>query len=245
MNRYLKAGIHRVLRRKSRYITLGIIFVLYAVVIRSMSNEYTIYQTADFIARYLGLVIAGLGLVELSYILGEDISSKTMQVAIGCGISRRKLVFNEWLEIMIFTGLDTLVLLGIICGVCAIQGHPFVGEPLRDISIMFLFRWIGVGLASMFSMMISFPRQSTALGNLVYLVYSANVIETILTAVLTTGALKSLKLNGYLPGKLLGIAESRLVTGNFAVLQFLGAMVYLVVFYQIACILFKRKELEF
>lgn len=245
MSGYMRAGFHRILRRKGRYIALLVIYGLFAVLLYNVSKGSTIYKTADFISQYLGFVVAVFGLVELSFVLAEDIASKTMQIAIGCGISRRKLVLGEWLEMMIYTGLDTLLLVGVICGVCLVNGHAFTGEPLRDISIMFLFRWINAGIGIMFSMMVSFPRQATSLGNLVYLVYAAGFVNLVASTVLTLGPLSKMGLDAWVPDKLIGVAESRMVTGTFSLPQILGIAVYLVLFYQIACILFKKKELEF
>lgn len=245
MNGYMKAGFHRILRRKSRYITLAVIYALFGLIVYYMSKDTTIYKTADLVSQYLGFTVIIFGLVELSYVLNEDIASKSMQIAIGCGTSRRKLVLNEWMEIFLLVGLDTLLLLAVICAACAFGGHVFVGEPLRDVSIMFLFRWIGTGIAVMFSMMISFPRQATGFANLVFLVYASGIINSLLGAMLTFGPLSDLNVGSWLPDNLLGVAESRMVTGNFALPQLLGALVYLVLFYEITCRLFARKELEF
>lgn len=246
MNRYLKADFYRIFGRVSRYITLLILFIAFGAILFAISDGATPYGMVETVTQIVNTVVVPVfGLVEYGVVYSDDLKAKTMQIAIGTGVSRKKVIFTKWLEIVLLTALDLAVFLLIAFVVSRVRGVVFSGEPLRDVLILSGFSLVKLAGAAAITSILLFGTMNATLGMILFIAAAFGILYFLVSAIITIGPLESLHLDQYLFSSLLEAAKSRAVIGTISVPHIVGIIVYLVVFYLIACRAFRKVELEF
>ena len=246
MGRYFRADMHRIFRRIPRYIVLALLLGLLGYIMYSATKEdITIYQLVDVLVKAVPYVSAAFGLIEYIYVFAEDFKAKTMQIAIGTGISRRKVVMTKWFECGFLCVVDYAVLIALIFAAGGINGISFAGDPAIDVYLLFLFGWIKTFVCIGFTMILVFRVQATTGGMLLYLALCAGVVKLLLETVLDINALKPLGLSSLLFSNLIDTARSRAILGTFSAPHIAGIVIYAVACSIAAWLLFKKRELEF
>ena len=246
MIRYIKADFYRVFTKISRYIVLGLLFILLGVILYAVAkNNATVYQLVDLLVKAIPYVAVAFGLVEYIYVYVEDFKAKTMQIAIGTGIPRRKVVLTKWVEFGLLCLLDYIVMIALIFIICAFNGLRFEGDSAKDVYILFLFGWLKAFVCVGFTMIVVFRTQATTGGLLLYLALSAGVVKVLLSTIFDLNFLAPLHLSTILFSNLLETARSRAVLGTFSTLHIIGILIYIGVCYLATTLLFRKKELEF
>lgn len=246
MNRYMKADFYRIFGRVSRYVTLFILFAAFGAFMYAVSDGSTPYELVETLTKLVNIAVCPIfGLVEYGVVYGDDIKAKTMQIAIGTGISRKKVIFTKWVEILLLTILDVAVFLGIAYVVSILRGAVFSGEPLRDVLILTAFSLVKLAGAAAVTSILLFGTMNPALGMILYIISAFGILYFLMSALLTAGPLQGLHLDQYLFTSLLEAAKTRAVIGTFSVPHIAGIAAYLLLFYFLACKVFKKVELEF
>ena len=248
MNRYIRADLHRILKRLPRAITLVLIFALIGYTswsVKDAGEGISIRDLTDGINGFVTWIVFFFGLIEYSYVYGEDFKAKTMQLAIGTGIRRRHVVLAKWVEGAFLVLLDCVITLAILFGVAAIRGVSFAGGPMRDIMMYFFFEWVSVLAFYALTMPLVFATQATTGGMLIFIALKTGMISGILKAIFGLKALEPLNLGRFLLTYLVDIARSRAIAGSFSLVHIAVIVIYLVIGYVLTSILFKKKELEF
>ena len=246
MNRYMRADFYRIFGRASRYITLAVLFAAFGAFLYAISDGATPYGMVETVTQIVNLAICPIfGLVEYGVVYGDDMKAKTMQIAIGTGISRKKVIFTKWVEIMILAIIDVAIFIGIAYVISMIRGAVFSGEPFRDIMILSGFSLLKLAGAAGVTSILLFGTMNTTLGMILFITSSFGILYFLVNALITIGPLEALHLDQYLFTSLLEAAKSRAIIGTFSVPHILGILAYLIVFYLVACKVFKKVELEF
>lgn len=245
MIRYLKADLHRISRRIPRYIALAILYLLSIALFLIISDGRTIYQVVEFMTTIIPYICVLFGLFEYMFVYSDDLRAKTMQIAIGTGIHRGKVVLTKWLEALILCIFDLIVLLAIICICCAIMGVTLTAEPARDVVIILLFGLIKIMGCMAFTMIFHFRTQNTNTGMLVYIASALGIVNFAFDTILSIGFLNSLHLTRILFDNLVSVARARALIGSVSILPLLGIVLYFIAAYFITLKLFEKRELEF
>ena len=246
MNRYMKADFYRIFGRVSRYITLLILFIAFGAFLYIVADGSTPYELVETLTKVVNLAICPVfGLVEYGVVYSDDIKAKTMQIAIGTGISRKKVIFTKWVEIVILTALDVIIFLGIAYVISILRNAVFSGEPLRDVLVLSGFSLIKLAGSAAITSILLFGTMNATLGMILFITSALGILYFIVSAIVTIGPLEALHLDKYLFTSLLEAAKSRAVIGTLSVTHIAGIILYLLVFYFLACKVFKKVELEF
>lgn len=248
MNRYIKADLHRILKRLPRFITLLIVFVVIGNIswsVKDAGEGISVRNITDSFNGVLPYVVFVFGLIEYSYVYAEDFKAKTMQIAIGTGVRRRHVVLAKWIEAAFLVLLDCAVSILILFGAAKWNGVAFTGGPVRDILLYFFFSWLKVVACYALTMPLIFSTQKTTTGMLLFIALDVGLLKSVLELIFNTKALEPLNLARFLLTYLVDIARSRAIAGSFSLLHIAGIVLYLVFGYVLSCVLFKKKELEF
>lgn len=245
MINYIKADFNRIGKRIPRYITIVAALAATAFIMLKLADGETVYGIVDILNKALPYICPIFGIIEFIFVYADDLKAKTMQIAIGRGVSRNRVVMSKWIEhaLLCFADLTVLLIEIVICS--AVKGAIFSGEPAADVIILMVTGLVkSIGAMGM-TMILVFLTENVVLSVITYILASVGILGAIFGLILTLGPLENLHLDNYLFSNLIMTAQSRMIVGTFSVGHILGILVYLAAFYFATVLLFKRKELEF
>lgn len=250
MRNYIRADLKRILGRPSHIFSMLLLFAIYAgllymgahgVQVTSVSFITSACSNAATIAVFIGLF-------EMIGIFSEDFKVKTMQIAIGMGVSRNKVVLCKLFEVFTMLVVDAILMVGVTLGMGAVVGVSIPMAVLMDLIKMLLVQLIFSGVIfTSLTMIVLFTTQSTVLSIFVYVLVSVDIGSLLieLPSLMGVSWFESLRLNRFTISRLIGLFDTRLALGTFDVPSFLGALAYLVVGVVATCKLFQKRELDF
>lgn len=244
MHNYMKADLRRIAKRIPRIVLLLLILAL--IVFLSYNNEvetpYDIMEGLKMFLKYSPLV---LGAIEILYVFGDDFRGKTAQIAIGIGISRRKVILSKWLEMVILYAIDAILVLAAAFATKAVCGSFFsfalAGELviLYLISILELACFIGLVLAFFFT------SQGITMGLLIFVLLESGGISSLLGYVFNLKWLLPLHLGNFTLTNCINVFRTRCLIGAFNPTAVCGIIIYILLGYLITYNIYKKLELEF
>lgn len=250
MCNYIRADLRNVYRRLSHIILFLILYGVFALmlIIPNLNVQVNSVVLAAQAASTVKNIISFFGLFELIAIFGEDFKAKSIQAAVGLGLSRAKVVLSKIIELIIKLMVDCVILVAVTLGVGAYFSLSIPLEALMDLFIA-LAMWgilANVSFAAL-TMPVLFTSQSTLLSTFVYLAFSIGIVTGLLslTSLLGLEWLDKLQLERFMLTHLLGVTESRMVLGNVDIPALLGCLAYPVAGLILTIKLFEKRELDF
>lgn len=250
MRNYIHADIKRILSRKSHAFSMLLLFAIYALMLYMPNRDLQMTSVAliNSACSNLGYLALFIGLFEMLAVFSEDFKVKTMQVAIGLGVSRSKVVLCKLLEVFILLVIDSLALLAIVLGVGGLLGVSVPMTVLKDLIVTLLTQVVwGNTVYTSLTMIVLFSTHSSVLAIFVYVLLGIDVINIILSLLPLVGIdfLEPLKLTNLTHSSLINVFETRLALGTFDVLSLLGTMVYVALGVFGTFKIFAHRELDF
>lgn len=248
LNRYIRADFYRVLHRIPRWIMLAIFW--YAVVnagLAGMGSEEGLIA-ANSVSSISALLIYSpvvLGFIELIFIYGDDFKAKTMQVAIGTGISRKRIVNIKWVEAMILVGLDLLgsFVLVMLAGLIFRIGYS--GDHILQVFGMCFCAFFKTTAYLGVVMIIMFLSQGTTFALILYLLMSPGLLNKLMGLVAKIKVIKRFHIDNYTLTSCLDVFSARIALGTIHWPALIGIIIYMVVCFYLTVLVFRRRELEF
>lgn len=249
MINYILADSRRIFRKKSFIITFCAYFALFLIMVfiyfnPSFTSDSYVAKTKTFIG-YFPFII---GLVTFLSVYFDDFKSKSMQVAIGFGLPRYKVVLSKFLESMI------LLFLSIFCVFALSLITPiFLGISLNHSQIMELFvnmiaEWLRtIGYFSISTIPI-FYTQNALSGTIFYVLLSSKTILLLLTMILGQEIFVHIfgNLTQYLyTTQLYAISSEFIKNGSIGFSLIWSILFYILFPVMLSVISFNKKELEF
>lgn len=249
MNNYIKADLSRIMRKKSflsiisgyMFLFLLMIFIVYTPTFNMA--EY-ISKSGDFMGFYS--IIIGIPIFLSVYY--DDFKSKSMQIAIGYGVPRYKVVLAKIVESFIIA-----ILIGAVFGVITTVIPFLLKIPATNNQIIEIILNVGINTVKVIgylsiSTILVYYSQNAVWGIIVYILLSSSTIYMLFNLALgqdiivnTFGDLtKNLYLSILISAKEDLLKDAALGLGNS-----IGIILYIVLPTIISIILFKKKELEF
>lgn len=246
MSNYICADLKRILFRAPRIILTLLIYAIMLIVVAF--TYYSGWSSINFVKnvqQYILILPILLGLVEMIAVYADDFRAKTMQVAIGLGISRAKVVLCKLIEAAVLTVVDLVVLAAIMLGVASYLKAGL--SPTQSKELLITLTMAGVSIISYISvtMILMFYNQGTGLGRIIYLALSAGIINAVLSLISVIEFLEPLHLDSYTLTSFLEVATARWIVGTFDVKSIIGILLYLAASTGITIFLFRKRELEF
>lgn len=248
MLNYIHADLHRIFRRTSRCVIIILFFAIalgiefYQAVTRSY-NSVNLVAAAATLFDGAALV---LGVVELQSVFADDFNAKTMQIAIGLGISRPKVVLVKLLDFAILSLVDSLVLMVLFALGGTFCGIHLLGDQIYLLVVSAIGNALYMTIAAAFTMIPVFYLQSTSLAILFFLIISIDPIKIILMLFST----KEIVMNLHLVELPYSIVAETLTTqlslrNAVPIPQLIGVIAYLAIAYGLTVLVFKKRELDF
>lgn len=248
MLNYIHADLNRIFRRTPR---LVFVILVYAITLgvemyQAVSRSYNSVNLLASVPTAFETVALILGIVEIQNVLADDFRAKTMQITIGLGVSRPKVVLTKLIDFMVLLLTDMLVLAvlfilgGLGCGIhlMADQVHLLMVTAIGDVVYM--------TIAAAITMIPVFYLQSTALAILFFLIISIDPINMILSMLSNKEIVMNLHLQALPYSAVANTLTTQLSLRNAVPIpQLIGVIVYLVAAYALTVLVFKKRELEF
>jgi len=168
-----------------------------------------------------------------------------MQVAIGIGISRKKVILSKLLEVIILVFFD-LVLFGVIAfSLGGILGAGLNIEQVKEILAFILSVWYSIVGYTSLTMILMFFTQNSSIGSLTYLGICITVFAAIPDLIFSLPVLAKFNLDHYLLSSLVKTFQSHILMGRVNAGALIGILLYIIVGYLCTVWVFKKRELEF
>lgn len=248
MTNYIHADLNRIFHRISRWVIIvlflagGLGFEFYQAVTRS----YNGINLTSAAYTFFDLAAVVLGIVEIQSVFADDFRAKTMQIAIGLGVSRPKIVLAKLLDFAILALIDSLTIMvlytlgGTACGI------HLMGEQIYLMFISALESAVLMTIVAAITMIPVFYMQSTTFAVLFFLIISLDPLKMVFQLLST----KEIVLNLHLVELMFSSVNNTLFTqlslrNMFPIAQFLGVIAYLAAAYGLSVLAFRKRELEF
>ena len=247
MHNYVMTDFRRIGKRLPRILLVlavySILFIINLVTLTqgTLDSVNFVIMTESFIG---GMPLM-IGTIELIAVFSDDFKAKTMQVAIGIGIPRYKVVLSKFYETMMVI-LSDAVLLGVFIFACD-KGFSIGldGSQILELTGQLAVMWLSIVSYTSIAMIIAFAMQTTGIAVLLYIVLTSNILSQILTMILGIKALERFHLNRFLLTSFLGIFRTHLILGSFSAASFIGIVIYAAAGYGLTCAVFRHKDLGF
>ncbi|MDO4530430.1 MAG: hypothetical protein Q4C06_00480 [Bacillota bacterium] len=246
MINYICADLKRIMVRLPRVMMTLCVYAVLLIVVAV--TYYTGWSSVNFIKniqQYIGMVPVALGLIELIAVFSDDFKAKTMQVAIGLGISRTKVVLCKLIEMIVLAVVDAIIFAVLALGAAFILDAGLNPEQIREFGASISMMAISCVAYTSLTMIVMFYNQGTGLGRIVYLALSGGVVSLAITLIGLLKYLEALHLDSYTLTHFLSVAKARWVIGAPDIKPFIAILIYVAVSTAITAFLFRKRELEF
>lgn len=248
MLKYIRADLYRITRQIPRYVLLVLFLGAYAFgscaygVSKEM-NGLGITTTCSNLLAYMGLA---LGIVELMAVFADDFRAKTMQVAIGTGISRRHVMLAKLLEVSLLVLIDLLLSVLLLVISCTVAGIRFQPYQFYQMFIYALTTTLTAVVATDVTMIVLFYTQKTGLAPILFLLFYVDPVSVALSPFQANEIVLKLHLTEYTYSALIGELSNQLSLGvSFPLKALIVLCAYLVLFFLLGYTIFSKRELDF
>ena len=250
MLNYIRADFYRIFHQALRYIWLVLCMVVLVALQLSlaMKDNLNALGFAASIHTYLKVAAVICGVGELSSVFTDDFRAKTMQIAIGNGVSRRHVVLAKLLEMVILFLVDMLIITVLmILGGVIFMGLSFTARPIQQMLVSVFTSTLTAVLCADVAMILLFYTQKTGFAPLLYLVLYVDPVNLIFQMFFSTNEIfLRLRLGDYTMTSLIGTINTQLGLGaSFPLSKIILVLVYIVAVYVITCLVFDKQELDF
>ena len=249
MKRYIIADLKRLVKRVPRWIIIGLGIVLPVIIlcVMSITSDEPMTGSGYATSAKVALQFCGLlfGLFEISYIYGDDFKAKSMQIAIGSGISRRRIVNTKWVTTMIVVAFDLIALAIPLIITGFFTSHGFSATDIGGILLCGVSTWLtNISVVGVCAILI-FAMQGTGLGVLLYLAIQFSLFEKILDMISSLCHIERFHLSSYELCSLNNVFAARLELGRIHFSSLLGILIYMAISFVLTVLIFRKRELEF
>ncbi len=248
MRQYLKADLWRIAHRKKKWF-FWLLCVLIGFDFARSTAEVTSGNLSLLIKYYqncLEYVTMFLGLFNLLHVYEDDLSVKTMQIVIGKGISRGKIITCKWLEMMILTLVDSVTVLGSVWLGTTVEGVWIKGGNITNMLAILVFVLLISALATALTMILIFHNMRLGVGLVLYEVLFFRPLTRLNTFLETIGSnFVKLHPGRVLPGNNIDNFCTGLKIGHFEFANFLLILIFIAIGFFFSYRIFKSKELDF
>jgi len=245
MRNYIKADLYRIIHKKIRWIILVAISI--AASCGGLKACDNLFSAAAGTMGSIGFMAIVMGVTEIMVVYGDDFRAKTMQIAIGTGLPRQKVVHAKWLEFMVVAAIDVIVYSFIAVLVSVIFVGTEGGFDVKVFLITMIMSWLEMVVYVGCVMFIMFVTQGTGMAVLVYLflILGPLINELIIQKIVEMFDINRLHIESYFLYEMIDTVKARMILGEFSWANTLGILIYMMISFALASILFKKKELEF
>lgn len=249
MSNYILADIKRVFHKKSFFLTAGIYMALFLMMMFIYFNPT--FTSDNYVAKtktFLGLFPIIIGLPIFLSVYYDDFKSKSMQVAIGYGISRYKVVLAKFIESILLILACTLCIGIVVLFVPVVLGLSLSNTQITTIVLSIIAEGLkAIGYISI-AVIPCFYTQNAVSGTIFYVLLSSRTIMIFLSMVLGQNFIINMfgDLTKYLyTSQLYSISSIFIETGTINISLLWTVMAYVILPVLLSIFSFNKRELEF
>ena len=249
MTNYLSADLRRILHKQSFLGSVGAFAVLFAVLVFINFNpSFTAEMYAAKATSFLSFFPLIIGVFVFMSVYADDFKCRSMQVAIGYGMPRSRIILAKLLESASLL-FGTAVIMGILV-LCTpvILGLAPTTQQLMSLALTVAAEMFRALRYLALSAIPVFFSQDAVGGIIAYVLLSSKTVYIVLSMVLGQELLVNTigDLTQYLYTTQLYMVKADLMGGNPFIFPFVAALlIYIFLPTVIAVIGFRKKELEF
>lgn len=247
MINYILADLKRITLRIPRAVAMVVILGILIAYMRTAAtgSQWNVITYTLTLEQYFGMLTVMLGVVELISVFSEDFKAKTMQVAIGIGIPRWRIVLSKFIELMVLVFVD-LVVIALVALIAApiLQVAPN-GEQVMEILGNLFSVWLGIIAYGTLCTILIFFTQGIGIATILYLALASGIVNSILEILFSLDAVKSFHLQRFTLTAIIKMFNARILLGTFSFPNFLGILLYTALAFTATLAIFSKRELDF
>lgn len=252
MMNYVLSDYKRVITRIPRIIFLLIYEVIFVIFVltkwRKTAGTYTsvalLNHSSTFFAVWFTYVVC---LVDFIHSFSYDFTAKTIQVALGIGITRLQVIISKLIQSALVMFTDFLVTFGVFVILSAITGTPMAGHQLKFV--------IYNGMGSIFLVIVSvslllplvFRTQNMVMSMVGYFIIVLGLLTSLLRWFSRLGPvfLARLQLDQFTHDSCANTVLTNALAGNFQLMPWIGVVIWFALGVYLTWLFFRKMELDF
>ncbi len=245
MNQYIKADFLRIAHKKTHILSVIILALILPVILTFCMVHFLKFSGEESLVLIVSFSQIFIGVSIFSAVFADDFRSKTMQVAIGRGLSREQVILAKELELLLLTLLYTVIM---VIGVAVTAG--ILGSPI-SVTTNIAGNYAGNVLSCMgfynLAMIPVYITQKSNMGEIAYVLLSGGIIGSIVSVALAMDFLPKFvtSLSKYLFSDCVREFSQGLQSGNLLMQPLAGCIIWIVGALIITQLIFRKKELDF
>lgn len=242
---YIRADLWRIFRRIPRLIVIVLLYALTTLVfVQLFRHEMELSPLMIAYEHYVvGFIPLVFGLVEMAAIYADDFRAKTMQAAIGRGMSRIKVVLCKLADMAILMFLD-VAFFGVILLASGAIWKMGMGVLAGELLLSLLSAWFKTVAYTSLAMALAFYTQNALFALLTYIALSSGIAAKAVSALLGLKALAPLHLERFLLTNQANVLYTQMLLGRVDPGALLTVLLYIAAGIALTAYLFSGVELE-
>ena len=246
MKQYIVADLKRIVGQVPYWICMLLLigYMIGLFLFQSLINwnAVTYLVTAS---AFAGMLPIFFGLLVFIAVFSADFKTKTMQVAIGTGLSRAEVVLSKAVEVFVITiaGIFLIGVVVLLAGV--VTGAGMNATHAMEIINSLWMKGVAIISYNYIAMILIFFTQKPGIGTLFYIALATPVVEILISIINDIKLIKELDICRFYLANLIETAHTRLILGTFDIASFIGIAAYIMAGVAVTILLFRKRELEF
>ena len=249
MNNYIGADLRRIFRKQSFLWAFGAFAGCFAILVFIYFNpNFTAEMYVSKMTSFMSYFPLVVGLLAFLSVYADDFKCRSMQIAIGYGMPRGRIIFAKLLESAVLLLTASVVMAVLLIAAPLLLGLAPTSQQMVSLVLTAgaeLLRALGYGAMSAVAV---FLTQNATGGTILYVLLSSKTVYIILTMLLGQDFLLGTvgDLTEYLYAALLYTCKTGLMQGGQPLICLIAALlVYVALPTILAVVGFRKKELEF
>ena len=249
MNNYIGADLRRIFRKQSFLRAFGAFAGCFAILVFIYFDpNFTAEMYVSKMTSFMSFFPLVVGLLTFLSVYADDFKCRSMQIAIGCGMPRGRIIFAKLLESAVLLLATAAVMAVLLVIAPLLLGLTPTSQQMASLVLTAgaePLRALGYGAISAVAV---FLTQNATGGTILYVLLSSKTVYIIATMLLGQDFLRNTvgDLTKYLYTAMLYTCKANLVQGGqpFICMSF-ALLIYVMLPTVISVVGFRKKELEF
>lgn len=251
MKNYILADYKRIVSHIPRILLIAVYeLIFFAVVIVKWSKAGDSYNSVSLMGHastfIYSLAAITIGLVDFLSSFAYDFQSRTIQVAIGVGISRLKVIISKLIQIALLVLTDLLLTCSVLTLLCIITGIQLAPQQILLVFVNCANALLTTCCSASLVFFLVFRLQSLLLPMVAYFLVALGSIAGLLRWLSRNGPaiLARLHLENYTFENCLEQLRTHILMGSFDLVSFCGIFAIMALGVYICWLFFRKLELQ-
>lgn len=244
MLNYIIADFKRIFVRVSRIVATVIIIAL-MIWVSYLTRESGGLGFLNVLKQILTYLPVPLGVIELLAIFSDDFKAKSMQIAIGCGLGRNRVILSKWIQFVIFSVMDWVCAVGLTIICANLFGNKVPAVVIGEIAVITIHNILKNVTVCAYVGITVFLLQSITAPMILFIILSTGFVESIVKIASMNPKVATLHLESRTPLGMVNYAQAHVTMGMFPVFTYICIALYIALGLVLTMALFKKRELEF